>query len=186
VPWRAEAAGTLSEDEIVGNVMLLLLAGHVAVRNLVGNLLWLLLTHPEQHRLLRADLGLMHGAIEEALRFEPPVTLIPRVALTEIEFRAQSIPKGAIVQLSIAAANRDPQHVTDPDRFDITRKPMRHTSFAVGVHACLGALLAREQAKIAVETLFRRFPGLRLDPDRPIEWYRDAGNRGPIALPVRG
>ena len=84
---RAEAAGTLSEDEIVGNVMLLLLAGHVAVRNLVGNLLWLLLTHPEQHRLLRADLGLMHGAIEEAPRFEPPVTLIPRVALTEIELR---------------------------------------------------------------------------------------------------
>jgi cytochrome P450 len=182
---RAEAEGVLSEDEIVGNVMLLLIAGHVAVRNLIGNLLHLLFTHPDQMAALRADPGLIHNAVEEALRYEPPVTMIPRVALEDMELRGQTIRAGQIVQLNLAAANRDPAYVADPERFDITRKPSRHMSFAVGAHACLGGLLAREQTRIVLETLFRQMPGLRLDAERPIEWYRNAGNRGPITLPVR-
>lgn len=178
------AADELGEDEIVANVMLLLLAGHVAVRNLIGNLLWLLLTRPERMARLRAEPALIRGAIEETLRFEPPVTMIPRIALAAVEVRGATIPAGALVQLCLAAANRDPEHVADPDRFDIGRKPTRHLSFAVGPHACLGALLAREQAQIAVEALLARAPDLRLDPDRPIAWYRNAGNRGPVNLPV--
>ena len=177
------ADGGLTDDEVAGNVMLLLLAGHVAVRNLVGNALWLLLTRPEPFARVKADPGLIPAAVEETLRFEPPVTLIPRVALEDVTVGGQAIRKGQVVQLSIAAANRDPARFPDPDRFDIGRAG-GHLSFGAGVHGCFGAALAKEIATIALEELIRRAPGLRLDPSRPIEWYRNAANRGPSVLPV--
>ncbi len=98
--------------------------------------------------------------------------------------RGNTIRRGQIVQLSIASANRDAAHFPDPERFDITRAPGRVLSFGHGPHGCLGAHLAREQTRIALDTLFRRFPDLRLDETRPIQWYRNAGNRGPMTLPV--
>ncbi|MEM4781224.1 MAG: cytochrome P450 [Halalkalicoccus sp.] len=173
-----------TEDEIVGNAMLLLLAGHVAVRNLIGNVVYLLLTHPEQRAALRSDPTLLHNAIEETLRYEPPVSLIPRVALSDVEFGGHAIGEGQIVQLSIASANRDATHFPDPDRFDISRPPGGALSFGHGPHTCLGVHLAKEQTRIAVEALFRRFPDLELDGEREIEWYRNAGNRGPESLPL--
>ncbi len=88
------------------------------------------------------------------------------------------------MQLNIASANRDEAHFPAADRFDITRPPSRILSFGLGPHACLGAHLAREEAHVALEALFRRMPNLRLDERRAIEWHRDAGNRGPIVLPV--
>ena len=174
----------ITEDEIVANAMLLLLAGHVAPRNLIGNVTYLLLTHPDQFARLRAEPGLLRNAIEETLRYEPPVTLIPRIALEDFELRRNTIRKGQIVQLSIASANRDATHFPDPDRFDITRKPGRILSFGHGPHGCLGAPLAMEEAQIALETLFRRMPDLRLDEGREIKWYRNAANRGPDSLPL--
>ncbi len=174
----------ITEDEIVANAMLLLLAGHVAPRNLIGNVIYLLLTHPDQFAELRAEPGLLRNAIEETLRYEPPVTLIPRIALEDLELQGNTIRKGQIVQLSIASANRDTAHFPDPDRFDITRKPGRHLSFGHGPHGCLGALLAMEEAQIALETLFRRMPDLGLDESREIKWYRNAANRGPESLPL--
>jgi len=100
--------------------MLLLLAGHVAPRNLIGNAVYLLLTHPDQLEKLKEEPSLLNGAIEETLRYEPPVTLIPRIALEDIELRGETIRAGQIVQLSIASANRDPSRFPDPDCFDIT------------------------------------------------------------------
>ncbi len=176
--------GEISEEEIVSNAMLLLLAGHVAPRNLIGNAVYLLLKHPDQLAKLREDPSLMRNVLEETLRFEPPVTLIPRIALEDIELRGSTIRAGQIVQLSIASANRDETRFPDPDRFDVTRQPGRTLSFGHGPHGCLGALLALEEAQISLETLFRRMPGMKLDESRDIVWYRNAANRGPDVLPL--
>ena len=182
---EAETRGErLTEEEIIGNTLLLLLAGHVAVRNLIGNALYLLCTHPEQRAALSADPTLLRGAIEETLRYEPPVTMIPRVASEDFQWQGQLIRRGQVVQLSIASANRDARHFADAERFDISRPPGKHLSFGFGPHGCLGATLAREQARIALTTLLGRMPRLRLDPSQPIQWYRNAGNRGPITLPL--
>jgi cytochrome P450 len=176
--------GHFTDDEIIANAMLLLLAGHVAVRNLIGNAIYLLLTHPDESAKLRANPALLHNVIEETLRYEPPVTLIPRIALEDFDLRGNAIQRGQLVQLSIASANRDSAHFPEAERFDISRAPGKHLSSGHGPHGCLGASLAREQASIALTTLFQRWARLRLDPSRPIQWYRNAGNRGPITLPL--
>jgi cytochrome P450 len=175
----------IGEQEIVGSAMLLLIAGHLPVRNLIGNVIWLLLEHPAEYERLREDASLLTSVIEEALRLEPPVTAIPRIALEDVVIRDQTVRAGEIVQLSIAAANRDPSHFPDPDRFDAARNPHGVLSFGHGPHGCLGARLATQQAAIALEVLFRRLGmNFRLDLTREVRWYRNAGNRGPDALPV--
>jgi cytochrome P450 len=175
---------SFTDEEIIANAMLLLLAAHVAVRNLIGNALYLLLTHPNELAKLQANSALMHNIIEETLRYEPPVTLIPRIALEGFELHGNAIRQGRLVQLNIASANRDSVHFPDAERSDISRPPGNHLSFGHGPHGCLGASLAREQASIALTTLLQRFPRLRLDVSQPIQWYRNAGNRGPITLPL--
>jgi cytochrome P450 len=165
--------------------MLLLLAGHLPVRNLIGNAIWLLLTHPEQESAVRSDFDLLAPAIEETLRYEPPVSMVPRIAREELEIRGQSIPAGAIVQLSIVAANRDPSRFPDPEVFSVTRRPHGILSFGHGPHGCLGAHLAHEQALIALRVLFERLGEMRLGEEDEIRWYRNAGNRGPDRLPVK-
>jgi len=179
-----QTPGGMSDDEIVGNAMLILIAGHIAVRNLIGNALHLLFTHPEQKALLDGEPDRLPDCIEEALRFEPPVTLIPRVALEDVALGDAVIPAGALVQLSIAAANRDPRRYPAPERFDIARKPEHVLSFGRGPHGCLGFNLARLQSEIALRALLARAPRLRQDPARAVVWYRTAANRGPIHLPV--
>jgi len=180
----ANKEGGFTEDEIIGNAMLLLLAGHVAVRNLIGNAIYLLLTHPDQRAKLQSEPALLPNVIEETLRYEPPVTMIPRIAIEDFELHGNTIRKGQTVQLSIASANRDVAHFPDGERFDISRRPGRHLGFGFGPHGCLGAPLAGAEAQVALETLFRRMPGLRLDEGKEIHWYRNAGNRGPITLPL--
>lgn len=175
--------GNFTDDEIVANAMLILLAGHLAVRNLIGNAVYLLLTHPAQWSQLQSKPDLLSNVIQEVLRYEPPVTSIPRIALQDFEFHGNLIRQGQIVQLNIASANRDPDHITDPDQFEINRCSGKPLSFGHGPHTCLGAVLAKEEANIALATLFRRLPNLRLDPSQPIGWYRNAGNRGPEILP---
>jgi cytochrome P450 len=177
-------AGGLTDDEVAGNIMLLLLAGHVAVCNLIGNALYLLLTHPDQFARVKAEPALLHNAIEETLRFETPITMIPRVAAEEVEWHGHTFRPGQLIQLNMASANRDAAHFPDAERFDITRRPGNHLAFGTGVHGCLGAALAREVASIALATLFRRLPGLRLDEGKGIVWYRNAANRGPSTLPL--
>lgn len=181
----AASDGAITEDEIVGNTMLLLLAGHLPVRNLIGNGIWLLLTHPDQQAAVRQDPSLLSAALEETLRYEPPVTLIPRIALQDIELRGEVIPSGSIVQLSLASANRDPSRFPEPDRFDVTRDPRGGLSFGHGPHGCLGARLAREQSLIALRVLLARLQDMRIDERAEIRWYRNAANRGPEELRVR-
>ncbi|MGL4620485.1 cytochrome P450 [Chroococcidiopsis sp.] len=176
--------GQVTDDEIVANAMLILLAGHLAVRNLIGNAIYLLLTHPEQRAKLQSQPELLANAIQEVLRYEPPVILIPRVATEDFEFHGQTIRNGQIVQLSIASANRDSDHFHEPDRFDISRNASKALSFGHGPHSCLGAVLAKQEAVVALENLFRRMPNVRLDESQPIKWYRNAGNRGPEILPL--
>ncbi len=180
-----DAGEPISDDEIIGNVLLILVAGHVAVRNLIGNVIWLLLGHPSEWMRLRRNPALLANTIEESLRYEPPVTLIPRIAREDIVLRELTIRAGEIVQLSIAAANRDPAQFPDPDRFDLGRDSHGALSFGHGPHGCLGARLARVQTLIALEVLFRRL-GTRLELADPaaVRWYRNAGNRGPEHLPI--
>lgn len=182
---RAEnEGGHFSDDEIVANAMLFLLAGHLAVRNLIGNAIYLLLTHPEQYRQLLAQPELLENAVEETLRYEPPVILIPRIANEDFLFNGNRFRQGQLIQLSIASANRNADHFSMPDQFDITKKPGKILSFGHGPHTCLGAVLARQEAIIALETLFRRFPTIKIAEDKQIQWYRNAGNRGPQKLPL--
>lgn len=177
-------ADGITENEIVANTMLLLLAGHIAVRNLLGNVVWELIQHPAEGAAVRADPGLLPAAIEETLRHEPPVTLIARITTAPLQLREQTVPPGAVVQLSVASANRDPAVYVDPDRFSVARDPRGTMSFGHGPHGCLGARLARDQAQIALGVLFERLGELSVVDHAPLRWYRNAGNRGPEELHV--
>lgn len=108
-----------------------------------------------------------------------------RVAAEDLELAGEHIRAGQFVYLCIGSANRDPQHFADPDRFDISREHSRHFAFGSGPHYCLGNILARREAHVALAALFARLPTLRLDEERPPVWVHQAGLRGPQSLPVR-
>jgi pimeloyl-[acyl-carrier protein] synthase len=148
---QASAAGDrLNSTELVGTCMLLLIAGHETTVNLLGNGTLTLLTHPHQMELLRTRPELIPTAIEEMLRYESPVQYSTfRVTTRDYKAGDFTIPPGQTLMVMIGAANRDPAQFPDPDRFDITREPNRHLSFGVGTHFCLGAPLARTEARIA-------------------------------------
>lgn len=152
----------LSDGELVAACMLLLVAGHETTTNLIGNGLLALLRHPEQWERLRADPALDERAVEECLRFDPPVQLTARLATEDVEFRGTPIGAGALVSVSIGAANRDPEVFDAPERFDVARDPNPHLGFGHGVHFCLGAGLARLEGRLALRALADRLPELAL------------------------
>lgn len=159
--------GGLSHREILGTCMLLLIAGHETTVNLLGNGLAALLGHPDQYARLRAEPSLLPSAIEEMLRYESPVQRGTfRHATEPLEIRGRTIGRGEMVAALIGAANRDPDVFPDPDRFDIARSPNRHLAFGVGMHACLGAMLARAEARIGFGRLFDRLGEIRLAASR--------------------
>jgi cytochrome P450 len=163
----------LTEDEILAMVFILFVAGHITTVNLIANGLFALLTHPEQAAKLRSDPGLVVNAVEEILRYYGPAeTTTPRYAGEDVALGGQAIAKGDPLLVVLAAADRDPARFADPQSFDITRDDAnRHIAFGKGVHACLGAPLARLEGQIALETLFRRYPDLRLAvPASEITW----------------
>ncbi|MBA3823788.1 MAG: cytochrome P450 [Ktedonobacterales bacterium] len=178
-----EHGDMLHETELFANVVLLLAAGHETTTNLIGNGLYLLLTHPEQMARLRADATLMPLAVEEFLRYESPVQYTSRLATTEMELGGQPIAAGQEVVLSIAAANRDPAQFSDPERLDVGRRDNRHLAFAFGNHFCLGAPLARLEAQIAFTALLSRFPVLHLREAHP-PYLRNAAFHGLQRLPI--
>jgi cytochrome P450 PksS len=167
-------------------VVLLLVAGHETTVNLIGNGTLALLQHPEELQRLRQDPGLILSAVEELLRFASPVeTATERYARQEVTIAGMTVPRGGLVFAAVASANRDERQFADPDRLDVTRSPNRHLSFGLGAHFCLGAALARMEGQIALATLLRRAPGLRLAVEpRALRWRPGLVLRGLTALPV--
>jgi cytochrome P450 len=151
-----EQGERLTLDELVSTCMVLLIAGHETTTNLIGSGYCRLLQHPEQYAALKADPSLMAGAIEEMLRFDPPGLITSRWPSEDLTFGTHEMRRGEIVMLAIGAANRDPRVVSDPDAFDIRRRPNRHLSFGAGIHYCLGATLGRIETEIAIRTLMAR------------------------------
>ncbi|MCD0483368.1 cytochrome P450 [Streptacidiphilus sp. ASG 303] len=189
VAVRDEDDGRLSDTELVGTAVLLVVAGHETTVNLLGNALMALLRHPGQARLLRERPELLPGAVEEFLRYDAPVELTPqRFAAADVELGGCLIRRGDIVQVALTSVGRDGSGTgtADPDALDVTRDAARHLSFGHGIHYCLGAPLARLEAAVALGTLLRRLPGLEAAvPLDEVAWIPSGIMRGPVALPVR-
>jgi len=166
-----EAGDQLSEDELISTCVLLLNAGHEATVNVIGNGMWALLQRPEQMRLLVQNPGLVKTAVEEMMRFDTPLQLFRRWVLEDMEYKGYTFKQGTEFGLMFGAANRDAARFPNPHDMDITRQDNPHISFGGGVHFCLGAPLARLELQIAIETLIRRMPNLRLVGETPE--YRD-------------
>jgi cytochrome P450 len=168
----AEEAGdeTLTPDELLAFVVLLLIAGNETTTNLVGNGMLALARNPDQLARLRSDPALMPKAIEEMMRYDPPihVSLALPAVRKPVEIGGVRLEPGTLMFVILAAANRDPARFRDPDKFDITRDPNPHLSFGEGIHHCLGAPLARLEGRVVFNTALKKFPQLRLtDPDAP-------------------
>jgi cytochrome P450 len=178
---RAETdEGRLTHKEIVMTCSLLLIAGHDTTMNLIANGTLSLLRHPDELERLRADGELLRVAIEELLRFDSPIQLSFRTALAEVDIDGTTVTPGQEIILLLASANRDPARFEDPDRFDIARWPNPHLSLGSGIHFCLGAPLARMEARAALAALIHRFPDLRLEAEP--QWRETVNLRGPRAL----
>jgi cytochrome P450 len=163
-----DAGDRLSDDELLAAALLVLGAGFETTMNLIGNGVYLLLTHADQLALLAGEPSLLPGAVEEVLRLEGPVLLTSRVSLEEAEVAgvcAHARQQGIVM---LAAANRDAAIFRDPERFDITRSPNPHLTFGGGPHFCPGAALARLEGQIAIGTLVRRFPNMTIEGEP--EW----------------
>jgi cytochrome P450 len=184
---QAEEDGSkLTNEELTANIILLFGAGHETTVNLIGNGLLALHRNPEQLALLKSNPSLVMNAIEEFLRYDSSVQLTSRVALEDIDdLGGKKIPRGESVLCLLGSANRDPAAYPDhPDRLDITRPNVRPLSFGGGIHHCLGAQLARIEAEIAISTLLRRLPELRLDDADNPEWRPTFVLRGLKRLPA--
>jgi cytochrome P450 len=183
---QLQAAGAeLSDGDVCANLIALLVAGNLTTTDLIGNGVRLLLLNPGELAKLRADPGLIGAAVEEILRFEPPVDITGRIASREMEIGGCPIHKTQSLLVSLRGANRDPEVFDEPDRFDITRKKSPHVAFGGGAHICIGAPLARLEAQVALLRLIERFPNLRLaDPDAPPVWRTLPFFRGLTRLDV--
>jgi cytochrome P450 len=174
----------LTDDEIMAFLLLILPAGVETTYRASGNLLVAMLTEPPLMETLSADRGMLRGAIEEALRWEPPISTVVRVARCDCDLGGIAIPAGTNISVSVAAANRDPEHYPDPDRFDPSRKNIAHLTFGAGPHVCLGMPLARMETMVAINALLDRLPDLHLDPTEPEPVINGVAFRSPAGLPV--
>ena len=184
---RAEEAGdTLSEDELLAMVFLLLVAGHETTVNLIASGTLALLQHPDQMARLRDDPSLIKSAVEELLRYTSPVEMATeRFAREDVTIAGTTIPRGEVVLAVIGSANRDERQFENPDILDLTRDPNRHLAFGQGGHYCLGAPLARLEGQIAITTLLHRMPRLRLAAaPESLRWRRGLFLRGLEKLPL--
>jgi cytochrome P450 PksS len=181
-----EAGDVLSEDELLAMVVLLLIAGHETTVHLIDNSVLALLAHPEQAARLRDDPALIRPAIEEFLRYDGPLmTSTERYAREDVTIAGTTIPHGSMVFPVLSSANRDERQFPRPDELDLAREPNHHLAFGLGPHYCLGAPLARLEGQVAIGTLLRRLPNLRLTiPKEKLRWRRGIALRGLEALPV--
>ncbi len=178
-----EGEAALSPIEVLMFTLLLLVAGNETTTNLVGNAVVALLAHPGEFEKVRADLTLIPSLVEEAIRYDAPVQALFRHTTREVELAGTTLPAGAIVMPLFASANRDESQFPDADRFDVTRNPQGHLAFGFGIHFCLGASLARLEARVALEAIVTSLTNLRHREERGA--YVDAFLlRGPRRLPL--
>ncbi|WP_034385906.1 cytochrome P450 family protein [Herbidospora cretacea] len=177
----------LDDVELISTCFLLFLAGHETTVNLIGNAVLALLTHPDQRAELLGDPGVIDRAVEEFLRYDGPLNFAPqRVTGEEVTIAGVTIPAGELVAVAISAADRDPAEFPEPDRLDLTRDDGPHLAFGHGIHYCLGAPLARLEARIALARLFERFPEMSLAaPAEELRWRPLPLLRALDRLPVR-
>ncbi len=173
----------LGEAEYVGFAVAMLIAGNDTTSNALANACYLLASHPSERALVRADPGLMANAIEEILRFEPPVHGLARTLTRDVELDGHVMAEGDKVLLLFASANRDEQEFADPDRFDVRRRAEAHLSFGFGVHYCVGIHLARLEARVALSRLLARLRDYELTG--PAHWRQLVPTRPMASLPVR-
>jgi len=160
-----------------GTCLLLLIAGHETTTRLIGNGMFTLFNHPEQMEVLKSNFDLIPNAIEEMLRYEPPVHATVRFAENDMIYDQKNYRKGTAFAVSIAGANRDPEANKNPNKFDIQREDIKHISFGYGPHMCIGASLARIESRIAFESLFERFEDIKLIDESPL-WGKNLIFRG--------
>jgi cytochrome P450 len=180
-----ESGDRLTQREIIVTCNLLLVAGNLTTTDLIGNGVLALLSYRDQLAKLRANPELVPNAVEEMLRYDPPVAQTSRVALDPLEIRGKEVQPGEVMTVSLLAAGHDPARHSESHRFDIERADTSHLAFGGGAHFCLGAPLARAEAQIAIALLLERFPGLRLDPKHSIEHKGAPVFNGLTALWVR-
>lgn len=180
---QATADGKISRDEVLANCASMLVAGHATTQHTIASGVFLLLKHPAQLQLLRENPTMINDAVEEILRYEAPLQRVDRIAQTDVTINGETIRKGERVILLLSSANRDPELCSDPDSFDITRTPVQHLTFGFGTHFCIGATLARMEAAVALGSLLRHFPRLRLESDEP-RWEKRSLFRGLETLPI--
>ena len=162
VAAESEGGGRISEEELISTCVTLFVAGQETTISLISNTIYTLLSHPDQLELLRKNPDLLASTVEESLRYESPLSRQPRIMKGDIELRGKKLRKGEMAFQMLNAANRDPAYFTDPDKFDIRRTDNPHLAFGKGIHFCVGATLARVETSIAVGTIIKRLPHLRL------------------------
>lgn len=173
----------LSEEELLSNAVLILIAGHETTTNLISNGVFALLNNSDQKRIFMDTPDIAGNAVEEILRYDPAVQLVRRIVKEDTEIAGVKLRANDGLTILFGACNRDPRVFEEPDRFDIRRQNIRHLSFGGGIHFCLGAELARTEARVALSLLFKRFPNLALTED-PISYKGPFGLRGPRRLSV--
>jgi len=176
-------SGALDEDELIATCMLILFGGHETTTNLLGNAVVALLDHPDQFRRLVSEPGLIILAVEEFLRYDGPSNSIARVVASAHELGGKELREGDRVFAMVNAANRDPRRFERPHALDLGRTPNRHLTFGQGIHFCLGAPLARLEAKVCLGQLAARYPGMRYGRGA-VDWIDALVMRGPGLLPV--
>jgi len=174
-----------STNEMLAFVVLLLLAGNETTTNLIGNGLLALARNPAEYQRLRSDRTLIASAVEEMLRYDSPVQTLMRFATIDTVVSGTPVESGALLAVIFGAANRDPAQFPKPERFDVARKPNDHVAFGEGIHFCLGAPLARLEARVAFETIVERFTSVALaDPTQPLSYRGSFVTRGLRELPL--
>ena len=174
----------LTDDDIFAFLILLLPAGIETTYRSLGNLLFALLTHPDQLDQVVENPELRASAIEEGLRWETPLLMIPRRSVRNARLGGVDVPAGRELNVFIGSANRDERHYAEPDRFDIHRAPAPHMSFGSGPHMCLGMHLARTETRVALDAILERLHDLRLDPAAPRPRIVGSVFRSPDTLPA--
>ena len=179
----AQQAGDISYDEMLGFCFLLAIAGNETTTKLIGNVMYQLDAHPDQRDRLLADHSLLPAAIEEVMRFDGPTQMQARTLTRDVELHGQTMKEGDKVAILFVSANRDERHYPNAEQFDISRNPRDHLGFGGGIHACIGAALARLEVKVACEELFKVMPDFKVDHNG-LERMHSPNVRGFTRVPV--